>query len=217
MKFKNSDKINLISFTILFCVLLGFFATFVFQLPHLNRRITFSLIPETDSTLDLPADLLQWIRGQNFVLNLESPEKIWWQEQQQIRMNIFSNGLTSQSNSLFSKYNLFYEVRLDLNSAQLLSGNTIVEALDLKNPTLFLWDFKPLITEDLNGKVWVYFHITDPFANAHWQYTRLAIPIQIKVISFLGLSLKSVRIFLLLLAVILAIFLITRKFLRVKK
>jgi len=193
---------------------LGLISTYVLQPPLLEKDIPFSLLPRANSFQDLPADLPQYLFDENYVLTLKYPQKVWPREEAQISMTIVRSAWQGfQSQPITDQHQYYYEVKLSLNSAEYMSGDTILEPFRQSQKAFFNWKFLPLVDGAMDGNLWVYFHIINPSTTDDWQLTRFSLPIRVQVIDFLGFSRNNLRVSLIILSVLLALMLITSYYL----
>jgi len=187
-------------------VFLGLISTYVLPPPLVEKDLPFSLLPRAGSFQGLPADLPQYLFNENYVLTLKYPQKVWPREEAQISMTI--NRSAQQdflSQPIADQHQYYYEVKLSLNSAEYMSGDTILEPFRQSQKAFFNWKFLPLVDGDMDGNLWVYFHIIDPSTTEDWQLTRFSLPIHIQVIDFLGFSRNNLRVSLIILSLLLAL------------
>jgi hypothetical protein len=186
-------------------VLSGFISTFFFRPQKIEKKIDFLLINLETSNLDLPANLPKFLSSQLHTLSLTYPQELWFQDTGQIEMIIDPN-LENDFRliePIKNKYNNYYEARLDLNSVQLLTGDTVIEPISENQRAYFIWKINPLASGNISGNLWFYMNIIDQSVNDQWRISRFALPIKMKVNNLLGLSLIHFRILLLSILVLL--------------
>lgn len=213
MKIKNPTLLRNALFFALILLGIFFISTYLMNIDLVVKKVTFTLLSSNAPNQVFPGDVSQWLFEKNQELILKVPQTIWWQDAQRISMTIAPTEPLKQLATSPGKYDFFYEVRLDLNKAQFLTGDTIFEPINLNRTAYFQWQFFPQTNTNLVGTVWVFFHITEKATGIQWQYPRLAIPLRISVVDFLGMSISSARILIVIFALTILIFLFVGKYL----
>lgn len=186
----------------------GLALTYFLPIPTVEKQINFALLDRTSSSADFPADLPDFLFDSQTELTLLHPQKMWLDEEGAVKVNINLPGIShGQTASLQEKYNHYYEVRMNLDSVELLSGDTIFAPIRSGQQAQFHWDIVPGRSGNITGNIWIYVHITDAAASQQWQITRFALPLRIQVVDFLGLSLRNLRT-LMILGLLLSVFLL---------
>jgi hypothetical protein len=188
--------------------ILGLALTCLLPFPDVEKQIIFTLLDPRSSPEDLPADLPDFLFDPQAKLMLYHPQKIWLHEEGAVKVNITLPVTNNeQTASLYEKYNYYYEVRMNLDSVQLLSGDTIFAPIRPGQQSQFQWDIIPVRSGNITGNIWIYIHITDAAVSSQWQITRFALPLRFQVVNFLGLSLRTLRT-LLFLGLLLSVFML---------
>jgi hypothetical protein len=192
-------KTYLISLTLLIIVVFSVIAYSYLPLAQSQKTIPFSLLTSTDLQSDLPTDLPVYLAGEQRTLNLSYPAQLWAGEEGTISMSVNPvnpNALVSDesSNSNSSGYNVDVETRLELDNIDILPGETIIEPIKEGKPLLFIYKINSNLTLQARGKLWVYLNIIQPQSGKNWQITRLAIPLESEINTFLGMMLSMVSV-----------------------
>lgn len=187
---------------------LGLALTYFLPLPTVEKQIKFALLDRQSLAEDFPADLPFFLFDSQVELTLNHPQKMWLHEQGAVKVGIVLPVINPQQTvNLSEKYTHYYEVRLNLDSVELLSGDTIFAPIKPGQQSQFHWDIIPVRSDNITGNIWIYVHITDAAASRQWQITRFALPLRIQVVDFLGLSLQNLRT-LMILGLLLSVFLL---------
>lgn len=173
--------------------------TFLLPFPNVEKQINFALLDRNLLPESAPADLPDFLFDSQAELKLKQPQKLWLNEQGAVNVTINLPVLNhDQTKHSSGKYILYYEMRMNLNSVELHSGDTIYAPIRPGVRSQFHWIFTPVRSGNFAGNIWVYVHVTDAMASSHWQSTRFVLPLRIQVVDFLGLSLRNLRALLLM-------------------
>ncbi len=196
---KELWKTNVWMVVLLLIFILGLALTYLLPFPAIEKQINFALLDRKSWSGDIPADLPDFLFDSQAEMMLRHPQKIWLFEEGAVKVNIILPDLIQeQTASLQEKYNNYYEVRMNLDSVELLSGDTIFAPIRSGQQAQFHWNIIPVRSGNITGNIWIYVHITDATGSSQWQITRFALPLRIQVVDFLGLSLRNLRTFMIL-------------------
>ena len=205
---KKLHQINRWIIVLILIFIFGLALTNLLSFPIDEKQINFALLDRKSSPEDLPPDLPDFLFDSQAEMVLYHPQKMWLNEEGAVKVNINVPGINhEQTASLSEKYNYYYEVRMNLELVELLSGDTIFAPIRRGQQSQFHWDIAPLQSGNVTGNIWIYVHITDSAASRQWQITRFALPLRIQVVDILGLSLRNLRM-LLILGLLLSVFLL---------
>jgi len=180
-------------------LLIGLIATFI-PFSRIEKTIDFTMINPEMTDANLPVDLPIYLLQELQVLKLSYPQQIWLEDVQFITLSITpktNNAALKLVNTDQVRYHAYLEARLDLGLVQILTGDSVIEAVKENQPTQFIWQVKPEISGGTNGFLWIFVNIADSQSDAAWQLTRFALPISMEAKDIFGLSLSSTRILIL--------------------
>lgn len=196
---KKLQKINGWTIVLILIFIFGLALTYWLPYPDIEKRIKFALLDQKSLSADLPADLPDFLFDSQNELMLFHPQKMWLHDEGAVRVNIRLPVVNHEkAASLSEKYNYYYEVRMNLDSVELHSGDTIFVPIRPGQNSQFQWVIIPQRSGQITGNIWIYVHIADAAASNRWQNTRFALPLRIQVVDFLGLSLRNLRMLLVL-------------------
>ena len=196
---KNRRKISLGLILLSAVFLIALIATFI-PISRTEKTIDFTMINPAVPDVNLPVDLPIYLSEELRVLKLSYPEQMWLEDTQFITLSIISKVNNTAQKTVDSDqvgYHAYLEARLELGLVQVLTGNSVIEAVKEKQSMQFLWQIKPIISGRINGILWIFVNIADSQNGGSWQLTRFALPISMEVKDILGLSLSSARILIL--------------------
>ena len=196
---KNRRKISLGLILLSAVFLIALIATFI-PISRTEKTIDFTMINPAVPDVNLPVDLPIYLSEELRVLKLSYPEQMWLEDTQFITLSIISKVNNTAQKTVDSDqagYHAYLEARVEMGLVQVLTGNSVIEALKEKQSLQFFWQIKPILSGRTNGFLWIFVNITDSQNNDSWQLTRFALPISIEVKDILRLSLSSARILIL--------------------
>lgn len=166
---------------VLFLVSVALLVAGLGKVGHFSSRLTFPAEVETLSNGIIPLP--------DFALILELPKRIKLGTVEHLQLRLSPNKLdTNQDVDIFSRYSLALESRLDLIggvstpqgliSAPITSGRTLV----------FVWNVQAESANDLTGTIWLYLSVMHLGKGAGEELALYALPIEIPLITILGLS-----------------------------
>lgn len=205
---KNLWNLNGWMVVLLLIFIFGLAFTYLLPFPAIEKQIHFALLDRQSLSEVFPADLPDFLFDSQAEMKLHHPQKIWLLEEGAVKVTISLPVLTQeQTESLQEKYNNYYEVRMNLDSVNLLSGDTIFAPIRPGQQSQFHWGIIPVRSGIITGNIWIYVHIANAAASQQWQFTRFALPLRIQVVDFFGLSLRNLRTFMIL-GLLLSVFLL---------
>jgi hypothetical protein len=173
------------------------FATFI-PITRTEKLIDFSIINLEGPDANLPADLPVYLTQDLQILKLSTPQWLWRGDPETIVLSIQpkanSPTLQNSTEGNSARYPVYLEVRMELGAVQMLTGDTIIEALNVNQSAQFLWQVKAEKSGRARGNLWIVANITDSQSGNTWKITRFALPLQMEVKDIFGFSLSSVRI-----------------------
>jgi hypothetical protein len=193
---QNKRKIKL-GLILLSIILLMTIATTFIPVTRIEKSIDFSMINPELPDANLPADLPVYLSEEIQELKLITPQWLWRGEPQYIDLSIQpkADNPTLQKSAEGSpmKYHVYLEARLELGLVQMLTGDTVIEAVNANHSAQFLWQVKAVKRGKARGNLWIFVNITDSQSGNTWKLTRFALPLQMEGKDVIGLSLSSVR------------------------
>jgi hypothetical protein len=195
---KNSRTIKL-GLLLISTILLTTFAFSFIPVPRTIKTIDFAIINPGLVGADLPVDLPEYLSEELQILELKIPQWLWQGDPQTIILSIQPKVkdqiIRKQAGSGIEKYSVYLEARLELVSVQMLTGETVIEAVDAHQSALFNWQVNAVTSGRARGNLWIFVNITDSQSGKTWQLTRFALPLQMEIKGFIGLSINFARVF----------------------
>lgn len=202
----KQKKLSIIVFILL--IILGLIFTYIINLPQTEKKVNFAIFDRESQVEDIPVDLPDYFYEPHAELTLLLRQKMWLHEEGAVNVNLTLPVISHEKiASLYEKYNYYYEVRMNLESVKLLSGDTIFAPIRPGQQSQFHWGIIPVRSGIITGNIWIYVHIANAAASQQWQFTRFALPLRIQVVDFFGLSLRNLRTFMIL-GLLLSVFLL---------
>lgn len=172
-------------------------ATAFIPVTRIEKTFDFTIINPELPDANLPTDLPVYLSEELRVLKLTYPQWLWRDEPQYINLSIQpkANNSTMQKpvEVSLARYHVYLEARLELDLAQMLTGDTVIEAVNVNQSAQFLWQVKAETSGRAKGNLWIFVNITDSQSGNTWQLTRFAFPLQMEMMDIIGLSRSSVR------------------------
>ena len=164
---------------------------------RIEKNVDFTIVNPELPDANLPTDLPVYLSEELRVLKLTYPQWLWRDDPQYITLSIQpqANNTTLQKPAEINpaRYHVYLETRLELGLVQMLTGDTVVEAVNANQSAQFLWQFKAETSGRTRGNLWIFVNITDSQGGNTWQETRFALPLQMEIKDIIGLSLSSAR------------------------
>ena len=193
---QNKRKIML-GLILLSIFLLITVATTFIPLTRIEKTVDFTIVNLELSDANLPSDLPIYLSEEMRTLKLTTPQWLWRDDPQYIILSIQpkANDTTLQKPAEISpaRYHVYLEARLEVGIVQMLTGETVIEAVNANQSAQFLWQVKAETSGMVKGNLWIFVNITDSQSGNTWQLTRFALPLQMEIKDFIGLSLSSAR------------------------
>ena len=172
-------------------------ATTFIPVTQIEKTIDFTIVNPELPDVNLPADLPVYLSEELRVLKLTTPHWLWRDDPQYITLSIQPKAntptLQKPAESSPVRYHVYLEARLELGLVQMLTGDTVIEALNANQSAKFLWQVKAGTSGRTRGNLWIFVNIADSQGGNTWQLTRFALPLQMEIKDIIGLSLSSAR------------------------
>ena len=194
MQIKRKIRLGMILLSIFLLITAAI--TFI-PLTQIEKTLDFTVINPELPDSNLPSDLPTYLSKEMRNLKLVYPQWIWRDDLQYVVLSMQPKRrnptLQEQTPEITGKYHVYLETRLELSTFQILTGNSVIEAMDENQTTQFSWQIKSEKSGRVSGNLWIFVNITDSQSGNTWQLTRFALPLQIETRDIFGLSLSLIR------------------------
>jgi len=176
-------------------LLIGFASTFI-PVTRIEKKIDFTIINPELPDVDLPNGLPIYISEEMRTLKLAYPQWFWRGDTQFISLSIQPDATSQKPTQINqSRYHVYLEARLEVAFMQMVTGDTVIEAVDANQSAQFLWQIRAETSGRTKGNLWIFVNIADSQSDKTWRLTRFALPLQLEIKDIIGLPLSSVRSF----------------------